>query len=446
MPITCATGVRFCGAGRAEFGGELGMKQNFYDAMKVRGLVASVSHEAELIEVLATIQDEEKAFGQPLSIYAGFDPTAKSLHVGHLVPLFGLRRAQDAGLRPIVLFGGATGLVGDPTGRTEMRQMHSQTDIEGFIAHYRKLTERYFDLSGPCAPLFLNNHDWLGCMTWIQFARDVGVHFTIARLLAADVNRTRFEAGGLTFLELGYQLLQAYDFQYLNHNHNCVLQLGGNDQWSNILAGADLIRRTSSKKAFALTFPLLTASDGQKIGKTAGNAVWLDPDMYSPYDFFQYFRNIKDEDLEMFARTFTFLHADAIAELCNPKVTAINAAKERLATEVTTLVHGAEEARKALGAARALFSGEGAPADAPSFTLSAADIEIGVGILDVLVNGGLCKSKSEARKIIEGNGLLLNGTKVTDVHLKIVAAHFESKDGEALIRKGKKDFLVLRRS
>lgn len=420
------------------------MSKTFFDAMKARGLVASVSHEEELEAVLRAPGPGSSA-SQPLSIYAGFDPTAASLHVGHLVPLLGLRRAQDAGLRPIVLFGGATGMVGDPTGRVEMRRMHTEDDIQGFIARYRQLTERYFDKDSKLPALFLNNYDWLGAMTWIRFARDVGVHFTIARLLAADVNRTRFESGGLTFLELGYQLLQAYDFLHLNENYNCVLQLGGNDQWSNILAGADLIRRTAGRKAFALTFPLLTSSDGQKIGKTAGNAVWLDPDMLSPYDFFQYFRNVRDDDLALFFRTFTFLTEQEIAELVDPAKTGVNAAKEKLAVTVTTMVHGHDEAHRAVTAARALFSGEAAPEDAPTLFIATDELEQGVAVTDLLVRGGLCKSKSEGRKLIEGGGLQIAGVKILDVHHKVELGHLESSStGSLVLRKGKKDYLVLR--
>ena len=426
------------------------MPINFFDAMKKRGLVASVSHEEELIQILQGLstlqQGVPSASSKPdvLSIYTGFDPTAPSLHVGHLVPLFGLRRAQDSGLRPIVLFGGATGLVGDPTGRTEMRKMNTEEEINGFIKRYQKMTAHYFRLDVPNKPLFLNNIDWLGSMSWIHFARDVGVHFTIARLLAADVNKSRFEAGGLTFLELGYQLLQAYDFLFLNRTHNCILQLGGNDQWSNILAGADLIRRTESRKAFALTFPLLTSGDGQKIGKTAGNAVWLDPDMYAPYDFFQYFRNIRDEDLGMFLRTFTFFAEEEVIELCDNSKTGVNAAKEKLACEVTTLVHGEDAAKKALGAAKALFSGQGAPTNAPAVYITSEMLKSAVTFADILVIGELCKSKSEAKKVIEGGGLQLNGNKITDIHAQVTLAHFEDNSEAVFLRKGKKDYLVLK--
>jgi tyrosyl-tRNA synthetase len=435
------------------------MNETFFDAMRARGLVASVSHEEELVELLQASAlagsapkpgrsleagDAVASKPQPMSIYAGFDPTAPSLHVGHLVPLLGLRRAQDHGLRPIVLFGGATGLVGDPTGRVEMRRMHTEEDIAGFIEKYQKLTRRYFVAGTENDPLFLNNFEWLGQMTWIRFARDVGVHFTIARLLAADVNRTRFESGGLTFLELGYQLLQAYDFLHLNDHYSCAIQLGGNDQWSNILAGADLIRRTKARKAFALTFPLLTSSDGQKIGKTAGNAVWLDPDMFPPYDFFQYFRNVRDDDLPLFFRTFTFVAEDEILELVDAAKTSVNAAKERLASVVTAMVHGDEDAKKALGAARALFLGEGAPKDAPTLFLAEDELKDGVVVTDVLVRGGLCKSKSEGRKLIEGGGLQIAGQKVTDAHLKISLAQVEPAKNGLVLRKGKKDFLVVK--
>lgn len=444
------------------------MPAHFFDAMKSRGLVAQVSHEEELIEMLskhstasssqrdqndpcAHPQSEQlspehrsSTRPQPLSVYAGFDPTARSLHVGHLVPLLGLRRAQDAGLRPIVLFGGATGLVGDPTGRTEMRKLNTAEDIAGYVENYTKLTARYFAEDSPQPALYLNNHDWLGKMSWITFARDVGVHFTIARLLAADVNRTRYESGGLTFLELGYQLLQAFDFLHLYRQHNCIIQLGGNDQWSNILAGADLIRRTEAAKAFALTFPLLTAADGSKIGKTAGNAVWLDPNLMKPYDFFHYFRNIQDADLGLCLRTFTFFEDTEIEELCDSKRTAINAGKERLAHEVSRIVHGEEEANRALGAARALFSGKGAPDNAPSFQRTNKEWSAGVLSIDILVASGLCKSKSEARKLIEGGGLNLNGSKVLEINHSVFISDFTGTPPIATLRKGKKEYLVLR--
>jgi tyrosyl-tRNA synthetase len=416
------------------------MQINFLKLLKERGLVAQVSHETELETMLEPTQF---AGGKIPAVYLGIDPTAKSLTIGHLVPLLALRRAQDCGLSPVVLFGGATGLVGDPTGRTEMRQMLNKETIQEYIENFKKLVTPLFRFDVPNKPIFVNNIDWIGPLSWIEFAREIGTHFTVARLLAAEVNKTRYEQGGLTFLELGYQLLQAYDFLQLYRSHNCILQMGGNDQWSNVLAGADLIRRMDSGKAFALTLPLLTSSDGQKIGKTAGNALWLDPAFTSPYEFYQYFRSCADADLALLFRIFTFFSMDEINAFLNPKVTPINEAKEILAFEVTKTVHGETHALHSREAARALFSGQGDLSGAPHTELDANELQEIGDILNLLIKTKLCGSRGEARKLIQGNGLTINSQKITDPNLKVDLEYLTSQEGQLTIRKGKKDFHIV---
>ncbi|MEN9530220.1 MAG: hypothetical protein RI932_2093 [Pseudomonadota bacterium] len=412
---------------------------DFFAHMQERGLIEQTNDGPALSQALKSAA-ESSPRTYP-GVYCGFDPTAKSLTLGHLVPLLGLRRAQDCGLRPIVLFGGATGLIGDPTGRTDMRPMNTKEDIAGYIANFTKLVERYFRFDVPNAPLFVNNIDWIGPMSWLDFARNVGVHFTIAKLLSADVNKSRLEHG-LTFMEMGYQLLQSYDFLELFRTHNCLLQTGGNDQWSNLLGGIELIRRVEHKQAFCFTQPLIVDSQGRKLGKTSGNAIWLDPSMTSPYDFFQYLRNIPDENVEQTLRQLTFISLSEIRELCAPGSNP-NKAKERLAWEVTQLVHGKEEADKALAAAHALFEGGGDLSAAPRVIITSADIEAGLDVVSLLAKVGVCPSKSDARRIVQGNGLLLNGEKCADVSYKVQLKDFNHECGGLLIRKGKKDYTIV---
>ncbi|NBO39162.1 tyrosine--tRNA ligase [bacterium] len=415
------------------------MTMNFYAHMEERGLIEQTNDAAGLSEALKLAAD--KSPRDYPGVYCGFDPTAKSLTLGHLVPLLGLRRAQDHGLRPIVLFGGATGLIGDPTGRTDMRPMNTQEDIAGYIANFTQLVGRYFRFDVPNTPVFVNNIDWIGPMTWLDFARNVGVHFTVAKLLSADVNKSRLEHG-LTFMEMGYQLLQSFDFLELFRKYNCILQTGGNDQWSNLLGGTDLIRRVEHKHAFCFTQPLIVDSQGRKLGKTSGNAIWLDPSMTSPYEFFQYLRNIPDENLEQTLRQLTFLPLSEIRTLCSPE-TNPNKAKERLAWEVTHLVHGKEEADKALAAAHALFEGGGDLSAAPRVQIAVADVNTGLDVVSLLAKVGVCPSKSEARRLVQGNGLLLNGEKCADVNYKLQPADFKHECGGLLIRKGKKDYTIV---
>lgn len=409
--------------------------KSFYDHLNSLKVIAQVNHEEEFKEICQGGPFDHN--GNRLSCYVGFDPTAKSLHVGHLVQLQMLRKAQDFGFTPIVLFGGATGLIGDPTDKTEMRPMNTPEQIQEYIGNFSKLCQRYFreDVENP--PIFVNNIDWVGGMTWLDFMRTVGVQFTVARLLAADVNRSRFEAGGLTFMELGYQLLQAWDFVQLYKRYGCVMQFGGNDQWSNCLAGADLIRRLEQGKAFALTTPLVTDSKGSKLGKTAGNAVWLDGDLLSPYDFFQYFRNLDDSVIE---RVYTLYFDDEIQNFQNRVNEDINQAKEHLAWKITTLVHGEAHADKAKEAAKALFQGGGNLDSAPRSKVSIARLEEGLDLVALMVETGLCKSKGEARRLIGQGGVQLNGEKAADPSRAIVGQDFETEQSALVIKKGKKVF------
>lgn len=416
------------------------MAQTFLEHLKDRNLVAQTSHEDELAELLKKGSHDPN--GKRYAVYAGFDPTARSLHVGHLVVLLALRRAQDCGLTPIVLFGGATALIGDPTGRTDMRPMQTRAQIDESIENFKKLVQHYFRYDVENKPVYVNNIDWTEKMTWINFARDVGIHFTIARLLASEFGKTRLE-NGLTFMELSYQLMQANDFMILNRDYNCVLQIGGNDQWSNILAGADLIRRTSSRKAFALTTPLLAGKDGRKYGKTAGNAYWIDGSMLSPYEFFQFIRNIADDDIDLFFRAFLNTPMNEVRRLASG-AEPINTVKENLAYEITKLVHGAAYADEALASARALFAGQGLDLSAvPTCEIPKAEFGDGMGFLDVLVRAGISPSKGEARRLIQGNGLALNNEKISDVTGQLKSEHFETEHKGALFKKGKKDYTLV---
>lgn len=416
------------------------MTQNFFRHLKERGLIALVNDEAALEQLCE--QGPVGEDGKRRAIYAGFDPTAKSLHIGHLVPLLLLRRAQDFGWTPVILFGGATGLIGDPTDRTDMRPMSTPAQIAEYIACFDKLIRRYFRYDVPNAPVIVNNLDWIGPMSWIEFAREVGVHFTVARLLQSDVNRRRFEAGGLTFMEMGYQLLQAYDFFHLFKTRNCVMQVGGNDQWSNVLAGTELIRRVAGERAFCFTLPLITDAAGNKLGKTSGNAVWIDGSLFAPYDFFQYLRNVPDSLVPQLFRALTFLPNEEIERLAASE--DINRLKERLAHEVTSLVHGREEADKALEAAHALFGGGGDLASAPSTDIPENELQAGIEIADLLVRVGLCPSKGEARRLVTGNGLTVNEERVADPKRRITLADLNEKTGGVLLRKGKKEYHIVK--
>lgn len=416
-------------------------KSSFITDLRKRNLIAQISHEEELEQLLQKGNQNET--GQTYSVYCGFDPTAASLHIGNLTALLMLRRAQNAGLQPIILFGGATGLIGDPTGRTEMRPMNTKEQIAKYIENFKLLVMQYFRFDVPNKPIFVNNIDWFGNMSWIDFARNIGSHFTVARLLSAEVNKSRLQEGGLTFMELGYQLLQSYDFLHLYQNYNCIAQIGGNDQWSNILGGADLIRKVCGGKAYALTTPLLISSNGVKFGKTAGNAVWLDAKLTTPYEFYQFFRNIHDADISKMLKVFTYTDLNEIEIILeNPD---INSIKEKMAFEITKLVHGTEEASKAVEAAKNFFSGQkGDLSNAPTTLISIIEVKNGIDILSLLIKCELSQSRGDARKLIQGNGLNINGQKMNDINYKITEEDFKTPQNAVVLRKGKKDFHLVK--
>ena len=398
---------------------------NVFDTLKERGFVAQCTNEEELRELFAK---------ERVTFYIGFDPTADSLHAGHFIALMAMAHMQRAGHRPICLVGGGTGTVGDPSGRTDMRKMLTDEDIEHNCECFKKQISRFIDFSDGKA-IMVNNGDWLRKLNYIDFLREVGACFTVNRMLAAEAYKQRWEKG-LTFLEFNYMVMQGYDFLELNRRYGCKLEMGGDDQWSNIIAGVELNRRKNNTAVYGLTNKLLTKSDGKKMGKTAGGALWLDAEKTSPYEFYQYWRNVDDADVKNCLALLTFLPMDEVNRLGDLKDAAINEAKKVLAYEVTKIVHGEEEAEKAKAATEALFGGAGAAADMPT-------INAGTGrkLLDVLVAGKVFASKSEGRRLIQQNGLSLNDEKVTDADYVLFESDF--KDGEAIIKKGKKKYYKL---
>lgn len=398
---------------------------NVFDTLKERGFIAQCTNEKELRELF----DKER-----VTFYIGFDPTADSLHAGHFIALMAMAHMQRAGHRPICLVGGGTGTVGDPTGRTDMRKMLTDEDIEHNCECFKKQIARFIDFSDGKA-IMVNNGDWLRKLNYIDLLRDVGACFTVNRMLAAECYKQRWEKG-LTFLEFNYMVMQAYDFLELNRRYGCKLEMGGDDQWSNIIAGVELNRRKNNVAVYGLTNKLLTKSDGKKMGKTAGGALWLDAEKTSPYEFYQYWRNVDDADVEKCLSLLTFLPMEEVHRLGSLEGSAINEAKTVLAYEVTKIVHGEEEANKAKKAAEALFGGAGSTQDMP--TVAA---ETGKKLLDVLTAGKVFASKSEGRRLIQQNGLSLNDAKVTDVDYILQDSDFT--DGEAIVKKGKKKYFKL---
>lgn len=398
---------------------------NVFDTLKERGFIAQCTNEKELRELF----DKER-----VTFYIGFDPTADSLHAGHFIALMAMAHMQRAGHRPICLVGGGTGTVGDPTGRTDMRKMLTDEDIEHNCECFKKQIARFIDFSDGKA-IMVNNGDWLRKLNYIDLLRDVGACFTVNRMLAAECYKQRWEKG-LTFLEFNYMVMQAYDFLELNRRYGCKLEMGGDDQWSNIIAGVELNRRKNNVAVYGLTNKLLTKSDGKKMGKTAGGALWLDAEKTSPYEFYQYWRNVDDADVEKCLSLLTFLPMEEVHRLSSLEGSAINEAKTVLAYEVTKIVHGEEEANKAKKAAEALFGGAGNTQDMP--TVAA---ETGKKLLDVLTTGKVFASKSEGRRLIQQNGLSLNDAKVTDVDYVLQDSDFT--DGEAIVKKGKKKYFKL---
>lgn len=399
-----------------------------YEELQARGLIAQCTNEEKVRDLL---DNHQTAF------YIGFDATADSLHVGHFLQLVVMSRLQKAGHHPIALIGGGTTMIGDPTGKTDMRKMLTKEQIDHNAECFRKQMRRLVDFDDGKATM-LNNADWILKFNYMDFLREVGVHFSVNRMLTAECFKTRLEKG-LSFIEFNYMLLQSYDFLHLYRTKGCHLELGGDDQWSNIINGADLIRRVEGKDdAYGLTFTLLTTSEGKKMGKTEKGAVWLDPEKTSPYEFFQYWRNINDADVIRVMKMLTFMSLEEIAEYEKLEGAGLNKAKERLAYEITAMVHGKEEAEKAMNAAKAAFSG-GASADMPTTVLAAEDLTDGkIGAMDLLVKTGLVKSKSEARRTIQQGGLTINDEKVTDVYAEYGADAFAGEG--MIIRKGKKSF------
>lgn len=398
------------------------------DTLVERGFVHQLTHEEEIAALLA----KEK-----ITFYIGFDPTADSLHVGHFLGMMVMAHMQRAGHRPICLIGGGTAMVGDPSGKTDMRKMMTMETIQHNGECFKKQMRRFIDFSDNKA-LMLNNADWLLHLNYVGMLRDVGASFSVNRMLTAECYKQRLERG-LTFLEFNYMIMQAYDFLELHRQTGCVMQMGGADQWSNILAGADLIRRKESKPAYGLTFTLLTTSDGRKMGKTEKGALWLDPEKTSPYDFYQYWRNVDDADVQKCLALLTFLPMAEVRRLGALKDQEINTAKKVLAYEVTQLVHGREEADKAQQAAEALFGGAGALDNAPTVTISRE--MIGAKLVDVLAATGIFASKGEGRRLIQGGGLYVADVKVADPEYVLGEDLFNGNS--VLIRKGKKSYYRL---
>ena len=398
-----------------------------WEELKARGLIAQVTDEDEIKEMV----NNGKA-----TFYIGFDPTADSLHVGHFMALCLMKRLQMAGNRPIALLGGGTGMIGDPSGRTDMRQMMTKETIQHNIDCFKKQMSRFIDFSDGKA-LMVNNADWLLNLNYVDLLRDVGAHFSVNRMLTAECYKQRMERG-LSFLEFNYMIMQSYDFYMLYQKYGCNMQFGGDDQWSNMLGGTELIRRKLGKDAYAMTITLLLNSEGKKMGKTQSGAVWLDPNKTSPFDFYQYWRNVADADVLKCIRMLTFLPLEEIDKMDSWEGAQLNTAKEILAYELTKLVHGEEEAVKAQEAARALFS-KGAAADMPTAELTADDMTDGeIDIMTMLVKAGLVPSKSEARRAVQQGGVAVDGEKVTDIHAAFKA---EDMSGEGLVlKKGKKNF------
>ena len=402
---------------------------NVLDIFEERGFVEQMTDRAEL----------SKAMDGPMTCYIGFDPTASSFHVGSLVPIMSLAHMQRAGHRPIALVGGGTTLVGDPSGKTEMRRLMSREEINQNAEGIKKQLSRFIDFSAGKA-LMANNADWLCDLNYIEFLRDIGRHFSVNRMLAAESYKVRLESG-LSFIEFNYMLLQAYDYWHLFKHYQCRLQMGGNDQWGNILAGADLIRRIEGEVVHALTFPLITTSSGIKMGKTHKGAVWLDPELTPPYDYYQYWINQDDKDVERFLALFTFLPMEEVRRLGSLRGEGIREAKDVLAFEATALCHGKEEAQKARNAARELFGGAGSESSEsiPTCPIGAQELERGLAAYLLFEKCGLCKTRGEARRLLSQGGGYVNGKRI-DAFDQVVGSK-DLASGSILLRAGKKKYV-----
>ena len=398
--------------------------KNVYDVLAERGLIAQTTHEKEIRELLAN---------EKVTFYIGFDPTADSLHVGHFLQMVVMRHLQDYGHRPIALVGGGTGTIGDPSGRSDMRQMMTMETINHNCECFKKQLSSIVDFSDGKA-IMVNNADWLLGLNYIDFMRDIGSCFSVNKMLTAECYKQRLEKG-LTFLEFNYMLMQSYDFLMLNRKYGCKIELGGDDQWSNIIGGIELCRRKDQKQVYGMTFTLLSNSEGKKMGKTQKGALWLDPEKTSPYEFYQYWRNVDDADVIKCLKLITFVPMEEINEMAKWEGQQLNEAKRRLAYEVTKLVHGEAEAEKAKATAEAVFAKGGISDDMPTTVIP--DV-VGMGVLDMLVKTGLLSSKGEARRLVQQNGLSINDEKYTDVN-GVVTADMLGQDG-MIIKKGKKVF------
>ena len=401
------------------------MAENVMDVLRERGFIAQTVYEDDLYKMLGS---------EKVTFYVGFDPTADSLHIGHYIPIMAMAHMQRAGHRPIALMGGGTGLVGDPSGKSELRKMLTREDVNHNVECIKKQMSRFLDFSDDKA-LIVNNADWLTNLNYIDFLREVGVHFSVNRMLTAECYKQRMEKG-LTFLEFNYMLMQSYDFLELFRRYGCRVEMGGDDQWSNILSGADLIRRKEREPAFAMTFKLLLTHDGRKMGKTEAGALWLDPAKTTPYAFYQYWRNVDDQDVEKCLALLTFLPMDEVRRLGALQGSEINEAKKVLAYEVTKLVHGEEEAQAAVKASEALFGAGAMAGTVPTTEIST--LEGCKRVIDLMVKAGLCKSLGEGRRLIAGGGVYVNDDKVTEPDQEVSEKDFGTEG--LMIRKGKKAF------
>ena len=399
--------------------------ENVYDVLKERGYLKQFTDE----EAIKKLLGEEK-----ITFYIGFDPTADSLHVGHFIAMMFMAHMQKFGHRPIALVGGGTAMVGDPSGRTDMRTMMTKETIAHNVSCIKKQMEKFIDFSDGKA-ILENNADWLLGLNYIDFLRDIGAEFSVNKMLAAECFKSRMEKG-LSFLEFNYMLMQGYDFYVLNQKHNCKMELGGDDQWSNIIAGINLVRKKKQETVYGMTCTLLTNSEGKKMGKTAKGALWLDPEKTTPYEFYQYWRNVADEDVEKCLALLTFIPMDEVRRLGALKDAEINKAKVVLAYEITKMIHGVEEADKAKAAAEGAFGTSGDMSNLP--TTEIGKDALGVTLIDYLTEEGVLKTKSEGRRLIQQNGMSLNGDKVTDVAYLLTEESF--KDNEAVVKMGKKKF------
>lgn len=402
---------------------------NVYDVLHERGFIQQVTDENELRQLLGS---------ESVTCYIGFDPTADSLHAGSLMPIMAMAHMQRHGHHPIAVIGGGTAMVGDPSGKTEMRKMLLHETIQENGEKFKQQLARYLDFDGGKAS-FVNNADWLLDLKYIDFLRDIGKHFSVNRMLAVEAYKTRMETG-LSFLEFNYQLLQAYDFLMLFRSHHCMLQMGGDDQWGNIVAGIDLIRRMEGKRSFGMTFPLLTTASGKKMGKTEKGALWLDPSKTTPYEFYQYWINVDDRDVERFLAFFTFLPMEEVKSLGKLEGAEIRKAKEVLAYEATGITHGKEEADKARQGSRSVFQGGGAEAESvPTTKIPRSEIESGIGVLALFERVGLVNSRGEARRLIQQGGGYLNEERIEDIGLVVDITKVDNKN-MMLLRAGKKKY------